>query len=322
MGIHSVLVVPLLYRKDFLGIVYLGSFEMSDVFKEDDLELLTGIANQVAVAVKNAYMHEFQLKQQRINLDLEYARRIQKSFLPQKLPRLEPIAFNYIYKPAFEVGGDFYDFITIENGTIAVVIGDVSGKGVSAALMMAKFTSELRLAACSLKSPTQVLYHMNDMVNTNFHEESFITLFYSIIDIQNLELIFGNAGHMPLLLVRDNKVIELGVNMCSALGLFDDSTYSQMTFKLQPQDRLLYFTDGLTETKNRKGKFFGMRRLKYILTDNTASTDPFVSRRIEAALKDFRGQSIQADDLTIVEVLIQTEAVQHQSDVHDDAGSS
>lgn len=314
MGIHSVLVVPLICRTEFLGILYMGSFEMSDVFKEDDKELMTGIANQVAVAIKNAYMHEYHMKQQRINLDLEYARRIQQSFLPKKVPKLQQIACNRLYKPAFDVGGDFYDFITIDEGKIAVIIGDVSGKGVSAALMMAKFTSELRLAACSLKEPGQVLTYMNDMVNSSFQEESFITVFYSIFDIQNYELIYGNAGHMPVLLTRDKKVYEVGSKMFPALGLFDDKSFSQLTWKLQTGDRLLYFTDGITEMRNQHGEFFGIENLKEIMTMDLKEDETFVSHHIESKLKAFRGRSIQSDDLTIVEIKIVGD-VQHQEDI-------
>jgi serine phosphatase RsbU (regulator of sigma subunit) len=304
--LHSLLIVPLFCREKFVGMIYLNSFEAACVFTNDDLELLTGISNQIAVAVVNARMHDYMLKQQRIQLDLNYARRIQKSFLPTDLPKLSSYDFNYFYKPAYDVGGDFYDFIPVSDRKIAIIIGDVSGKGVSAALLMARATSELRIAAYTLIEPANVLFHMNRLISNTFQDDCFITLLYTVLDIRCHELQIGNAGHLPLLLKRNNAVIELGKADNIVLGLIPNAAFVQQKITLEKGDHLFYFTDGITEARNKDRDLFGMDRIgeAFLQYQHQPNAKPdFCSLLTERLFKFLKGQPYRSDDITMVELL-------------------
>jgi sigma-B regulation protein RsbU (phosphoserine phosphatase) len=303
MGINSILVVPLTHQDEFLGLIYLNSINQSNVFVKDDLELLTGISNQVVIAIINARMHKHLLKQQKMQLDLSYARQIQESFLPHKLPSVEGYEFDCRYKSYFEVGGDFYDLFTLSDGRIAILIGDVSGKGVSAALLMAKVTSELRMAIHSMVAPSQVMNYINNLISETFQDDRFITLLYTLLDPSKDELIVGNAGHMPLLLRRGRKVHEVGASSNPALGIIPGMEFSAQAVKLKKGDALFYFTDGISESQNKEGEMLGVDRIKKAMLSSKIYDSTCMCALVAREEKKFRGAEHPSDDLTMVEVI-------------------
>lgn len=303
MGINSILLVPLIHREEFLGLIYLTSINKVAVFVKDDLELLTGISNQVAIAIINARMHNYLLKQQKIQLDLSYARQIQESFLPNKLPIVEGYGFDCQYKSYFEVGGDFYDVFSLRDGKIAILIGDVSGKGVSAALLMAKASSDLRMAIHSIADPSKVLNYINNVISDTFQDDRFITLLYTLLNPKKDTIIVGNAGHMPLLIRRGRKIHEVGGGSNPALGIVPGMEFTCQTVKLKKGDALFYFTDGISESMNKEEEMFGVDRIKNAMLTSKVYDSPCMCALIAREEKKFRGAASPSDDLTMVEVI-------------------
>lgn len=195
-GIRSMMCAPLLFQSEVLGVVYIDSLTFG-TFAEADLELLSAIAGQSALAVGNARLHGELLGRQRLQQDLQLAERIQQSFLPKRVPRISGFEFSARWDPAYEVGGDFYDFIPLPSDRLGIVVGDVAGKGVAAALYMARLTRDMRYFALSEREPERVLRLLNAAVLETGQDDLFVTLLYAVLDIRSCKVSLANAGHMP-----------------------------------------------------------------------------------------------------------------------------
>lgn len=299
-GIRSMMCAPLLFRGEVLGVVYLDSLTFG-TFAEADLELLSALAVQSAVAVGNARLHGELLKRQRLQQDLQVAERIQQSFLPRRVPRLPGYEFSARWDPAYEVGGDFYDFIPLPSDRLGVVVGDVSGKGVSAALYMARLTRDMRYFALSQREPARVLRLLNAGVLESGQDDLFVTLLYAVLDVRSGRVTLANAGHMPAV-VRHQTEGSLSVfDEVSGLplGVLPDTSYESVDYTLQGGDTLFLFTDGLVEAQNARSEMFGMDRLLAALREGRADASALQERAVSAVQK-FVGDASQVDDTTIV----------------------
>lgn len=299
-GIRSMMCAPLLWRGDTLGIVYLDSQTFA-AFGKADLELLTGIAGQAAMALANARLHGELLKRHRLEQDLHLAERIQQSFLPRRIPQLPGYTFCARYDPAYEVGGDFYDFIRLPADRMGLVVGDVSGKGVSAALYMARLTRDLRYFALAETDPGRVLGWMNRAVNEGGHDDIFVTLMYVVLDTATASLTFANAGHMPLLIRRkeERDVTVLSRTAGLPLGVLADVEYESETFQLTPGDAVLLYTDGLVEAMSPSRQMYGMERLKRCASRGPSTAAAFLERIVKD-MQSHVADAPQFDDMTIV----------------------
>jgi serine phosphatase RsbU (regulator of sigma subunit)/pSer/pThr/pTyr-binding forkhead associated (FHA) protein len=290
---------PLVVRGETLGILHIEGRSGGKPFTQEDLDLLSGTARQAAVAILNASMHKKLLKQQRLEQDLALARQVQQSFLPTHLPNSPGIRFDRQYRPFHEVGGDFYDFIALPQGQIGVLIGDVSGKGITAALLMARLTSQIRSYASFEHSPARVMAHANQALLENTQDNMFATVLYLTIDPAQNALTICNAGHIPPHLLfnshRDVRVVDGATNV--ALGVVADASFDESRINLELGDCLLLCTDGVIEAKNQAGEEFGFDRLAQTLRD-TRKSDPLGTLFKE--IEQFSGESLQADDITVV----------------------
>jgi serine phosphatase RsbU (regulator of sigma subunit)/pSer/pThr/pTyr-binding forkhead associated (FHA) protein len=270
-------------------------------FQQDDLDLLTGLASQAALALANARMHAGQLKQQRLQQDLLLAEQIQKSFLPRALPEVEGLEFATEYRPAFSVGGDFYDVFWLNYDRIGMFIGDVSGKGVSAALLMARISSDLRLAAAGETEPAKALGHVNRIVLERRQPDIFVTGIYLTLNVKTHQIMVANAGHLPLLVRRRSEGVLQRVDggTGTAIGIFDDAEYDQVELALEPGDSLVMCTDGVLEATNIDGVQFGFDRLEASLRAGTSRTAELAAR-LQADLRAHVGTAPQSDDLTLI----------------------
>jgi serine phosphatase RsbU (regulator of sigma subunit) len=297
-GMHA----PILYGNVAHGVLHVRAAEDSGApFNQSDLDLLTGIASQAALALQNARMHADSLRQQRLQQDLLLAEQIQKSFLPRALPQVEGIEFGTEYRPAYSVGGDFYDVFWQNYDRIGVFIGDVSGKGVSAALLMARISSDLRLAASAVTDPAQAMGHVNRIVIERRQPDIFVTAIYFTLDIKTHEVTIANAGHLPPFIRRSQagvlERVEGGAG--TAIGIFDDAEYEQVRFKLEPGDALVVFTDGILEATNGGGEQFGFKKLEKSLKGGSSRAGEVTAR----LMRDVRGhvaEAAQYDDLTLI----------------------
>jgi serine phosphatase RsbU (regulator of sigma subunit) len=300
---HSMIAAPLLYREQLLGILHVTSADMWHPFGRGDLDMLTGIASQCGIAIGNANMHQELLKQQRLAQDLRFAEQVQRSFLPQRLPNVPGFAFASHYDPAFEVGGDFYDLIDLGDGCTGLLIGDVSGKGVGAALRMARMSSELRFCAMAEAQPAAVMARANRTLLETSQDEIFVTALYARLDPRTRMLTLSNAGHLPPMIRHtiEGDVTRVEGATGLALGVLAEAVFEQEEVQLMPGDTVLLYTDGLTEAENLTQEQYGFDRLERSLAPGPSDADAIL-RRVLTDVRTHVGDAPQYDDLTVVAV--------------------
>ena len=299
--IRSMMCAPVIANEETLGIIHLDTTRQDRRFNMDDLDLLTGVANQTAFAIANARMHRKLLLQQRTERDLQFAREVQESFLPGKPPELPGIEFSAFYKAALEVGGDFYNFIPLPGGKLGVVVGDVAGKGIPAALMMAKMTSEVRFCALTEDGPSAVAAKLNGMLAATNIEGAFVTLIFGILDPETRTFRMVNAAHPPPILRRGLSGEASEIQSCTnfPIGAVDGAEFEPQTFQLAPGDVVCLYSDGITEAMNASKELYGVERLKAAVAMPAANAQQVM----ENILKDTQshvGSAYPSDDLTLV----------------------
>lgn len=299
--IRSMMCVPLLAQDQILGLIHIDTMRPTEHFTGDDLNLLAAIANQAALAVSNARLHSQLLTQDRMQRDLELATRVQKSFLPDSLPEIEGFEFKQAYKAALDVGGDFYDFIQLGETEWGIVVGDVSGKGVSAALLMAKLMSEVRVSAQVSSDPATVLGNLNARLAAGGTEDIFVTLLFMKLETDTKRLTISNAGHLPPVVRRgqDGTVLRLEESLNYPLGVLDDTEFEQSEFQLQSGDAVAAFTDGIIEAMNAEKEQYGFERFEAAMDSQDASPAELTQIVLDDVRK-FVGKTDQSDDLTLV----------------------
>ena len=301
LRIRSMMCVPLIAHEEFLGLIQVDTIRADARFTTDDLELLTGIGNQMAFAIANAKMHERLLKRQRQERDLLLARQVQHSFLPEHTPEHEGLQFCASYRSAQEVGGDFYDFIYQTEDRLAIGVGDVSGKGVPAALLMARMSADMRIFAMSELEPAGVLAKLNRRLASGRARDVFVTMLFLSLDLRTHKVLIGNAAHPPPVLRRatPGDVTELRQASGFPLGVVPDAEFEQQEFQLQPGDSIFLFTDGVTEAMAAEHQLYGSKRVLAAVGEG-----PSVPQLLmEQLLQDIRlhvGDTPQSDDLTLV----------------------
>ncbi|MDB4965980.1 MAG: hypothetical protein JWN44_1669 [Myxococcales bacterium] len=302
---------PMIFGTEVNGVLHVRSADSSKVaFNQSDLDLLTGLASQAAMALQNARMHAESLKQQRLQQDLLLAEQIQKSFLPQQLPSVEGIEFVTDYRPAYSVGGDFYDLFWLDHERVGVFIGDVSGKGVSAALLMARISSDLRVAALAESSPARAISRVNQAVLERKQHDIFVTGIYLTLDVKTRQMTLANAGHLPPFIRHKTRGelerVEGGSG--TAIGIFDEAIYEQTVLQLEPGDTLVLCTDGVLEATDELGEQFGFERLELSLSSGS-SRPKDVAERLQRDVREHVGDAAQYDDLTLIVLGITGEAL-------------
>jgi len=304
LKIRSVMCVPLLTpNKEALGILQLDTSDRKQ-FAQEDLDVLAAVASQAAIFIQNAQMHESLLEKERLNRDLKLAEQVQKRFLPQSVPTIGGYEFFAHYDPAYEVGGDYYDFVHLPKNRLALAVGDVSGKGVAAALMMAKFSGDTRYCILTENAPASAANELNHLLFAAGIEEKFITLSLAILDVERQSLSIASAGHPPILVRRAGGTVdEIGEDIAGfPLGIMPDAEYQQTEIKLNPGDVAVVYSDGVTDARNIREELYDSRerrRLVRKLADTSGSPE-LVGRAILQDIREFSAGHTQADDITLI----------------------
>ena len=300
--VHSVMCVPLWNNQEIIGLIYCDRTRLPASFSEEDLRLVTLLANLAAVKIQNVRLFEEAREKALMEQELVMAERIQRNFLPKKDPVFEPYEISGSALPCSHVGGDYFDFIQIDPFRLGIVIADVSGHGVGPALLMTSLRASLQAAVPGMNDIVSLAGKLNDMLCRDSESHMFISFFFGILDRTRNEISFVNAGHNPPLLVdAAGRARELGgTGLC--LGMFPSVNYGILTMQIQPGEILCLFTDGIVESRNPDKEEFGEKRLIELIH---ASRNLPVRGMIDKVLEAVSGFTLHADpadDRTIVAV--------------------
>jgi sigma-B regulation protein RsbU (phosphoserine phosphatase) len=303
----SVMVAPLLYGKQNMGVLALGNGPMGAPFTQSDFVVFKSISEQSAFALYNAIIYSEANEKKRLDHDLEIARDIQRILLPAEAPAINGFEISGINVPARQVSGDYFDYIKIDDERLGVAIADVSGKGVPASLIMAICRSVLRSQAAQNTSPSDVLKKVNRQLYPDIKEDMFISMAYLILDHARNGVTLSRAGHdAPLLYKRETQAVTPLKPPGLVLGIDSGSVFDRMTndfnVPLERGDVLVLYTDGVTEALDTEGFEFGIdRTIQSVRASAVDSASAVVTRVIED-VRNFSGAQPQNDDITLIAI--------------------
>lgn len=308
--IRSAIIAPLVDRggKAF-GLIQLDIQDPNKTFCADDLSLLIGVANQAALALENAKLYKISVKAAVIEQDMQMARHVQRSFLPASLPVVPGYQFYAFYQAARNVGGDYYDFISDAQNRFGVFVGDVAGKGVTAALVMAKLCAQARACMLAHADLSRAIHRLNEQILQSGAIHRFITLSANILDPIMHRVTLVNAGHISPLIYRcSSKSLEAGIDYAKSgfpLGIEQNLVCEAACLDLNPGDCVIVFTDGVIEASDVQNKQFGMEGVHRAVLDASpddaeAFTAQQIGDRIISAVTDYQSGKEQDDDIALV----------------------
>src|SRR5215218_2318802 len=306
-GIRSVLAVPLGVGDRIFGMIYADSPLATSRFSEDHLKVLTTLGSVAAIRVENTRLLEEHLEQERFERELQLAREIQQRFQPSAPPAVPGFELQGISFPSYQIGGDYYDFILCSD-RLVVALGDVSGKGTSAALLMSSLHAAVHAQVASCRPITETVGAVNRYLADNTPGNRFVTLFYAELDPLTGSLSFINAGHNPPIIAHEGGTLEHLAAGGLPLGIIPDFDYREGRTLLRPGDVLVAYSDGVTESQNPAGEEFGTARLQEVVARNLSRSAAGIRDKIEAALSAFAKGTPAGDDITLVIVKRDPEA--------------
>ncbi len=301
LKLRSIMCAPLLLKGRMTGLVYVDNRMQAGIFQSADLELLQAVANTAAVAIENARLHEQALVQARLERELEVAKQVQESLIPRSAPAVPGFELGALWRSAYEVAGDFYDFVPRPNGELGVVIGDVTDKGVPAAVFMALARTTLRASLTSNAEAGACLQQANRLLCADAASGMFVTVFYVGLQPGSCRLACVNAGHNPPLLLRRGEANVIGVSQRSLpLGIDEQAQYLSAAVEVEPGDVLLLYTDGVVDAENRRSEPFGLARLRSALCQQADLPAQALCAAVEQAVLAHTAGKPALDDLTMV----------------------
>jgi len=305
LKINSLLVVPMRFGNEVLGVLALANRTDETSFTPGDLSLLQAMADQASVPIHYAGLRAALEHKKQIDRDLQSAQQIQASLLPQSLPQLENVQLAAYNLPAFDIGGDYYDFIQIDDDHLGIAIADVAGKGIGGAMMMAVCQGVLRTRAGQEQSPARMLSELNRVLTANLAEDMFITMLYMVLNTKTRELRFARAGHeRPLLCRTSNGGPEPIDSPGIAIGLTDpevfDIAIKDASIQLEAGDVVIVYTDGITEALNEENEEWGLETLEQTIRTEAPNGVKQVTTTIRKQIARYVGAQQQYDDMTLL----------------------
>jgi sigma-B regulation protein RsbU (phosphoserine phosphatase) len=313
-GLAPECLVPILGRENnLIGMLVLGQRLSEEPYSREDKRLLESVANQAGVALENIRLAEKMAERieadRRITQEMEFARQVQARLFPQKLPATRTLEYTGACIQARKVGGDYYDFLELRPGRLALVLADIAGKGVSGALLMANLQANLRSQyAMAVNDLPRLLVSVNRLFYESTDDASYATLFFADYDDTSRKLRYANCGHLPPLLLRGSSQdqaleapeVEHLRSTCTVMGLFETWHCAITEVELAPGDTLVLYTDGVTEAENAEGEEFGERRLLDTLRSHSHFPVTLLLQAVVSAVQQFSSGSEQQDDITLV----------------------
>ncbi len=300
-GIRSVLAVPLsVDERNIFGLIYADSPTYEATFSEEHLNILTTLASVASIRVENATLLEERLERERMERELELATEIQQRFQPSGPPIIEGYEFQGISFSCYEIGGDYYDFIQRPDGRMLIALGDVSGKGTAAALLMSSLHAAIHAQISAKSSLDETVTSVNQYLAENTPSNRFVTLFAAELDPGRGSLKYINAGHNPPLIGRLDGSIEQLSSGGFPLGIIPAAEYEMGEMTLSPGESLVIYSDGVSEANNLAGDEFGLDRLSSVIQENLRSSAAGLRDKVESALSSFTQTAPANDDITLV----------------------
>jgi len=291
---------PLVAKGKLVGVMLVDRSGPTETLDQRRMNILTGTAQQVALAMETARLQEESTERQRLERELEVAQGIQHSFLPQQLPNLPGWELSAFYRAARQVGGDFYDFIPLKNDKWGIVVADVADKGVPAALFMALSRTNIRAVAFSRDNPAETLVRVNELLLSDSRSDLFVTAWYGVWEPSTGEIVYASAGHNPPLMIRADGMAEELTAKGIALGVINTIKLEERRVTLNPGDVLLPYTDGITEALRSDGTEFGVVGLQSTAASVRTRNASEIMKRIVVAIDTFTAGEAQFDDLTLI----------------------
>jgi sigma-B regulation protein RsbU (phosphoserine phosphatase) len=316
-------VLPLIVKSQLVGALVVAARTQSQLPRERTFRILMGIAQQTAVAVESARLQQEGMERQRLDQELSFARDIQTSFLPKQVPQAEGWSVAAAWQAARQVGGDFYDFMQLPDGTVGIAVADVADKGVPAALFMAMSRTLTRSVAFEGYPPAALLKRVNGIILNDSGTDLFVTVFFAKWNPKTGQVEYSNAGHNPPLIfraahavsplllgegspltyasggVRSDSIQQLP-NQGIALGVLKGVQLKDELLMLEPGDVMLMYTDGITDALNAEGAEFGLEQLMDVLRTTAALSAQEIANAIMSAVSYFAGNEPPFDDQTLV----------------------
>jgi serine phosphatase RsbU (regulator of sigma subunit) len=298
----SLLTVPLLSHGKLIGVLH-ATKDYQNAFDQDDIDVMTTFADHVSIAIENSRLISKSIERERLHQEMMVAQRMQKRLLPQSLPNLPSAEFAAVSESSMEVGGDYYDIITLPDDRIGIVIGDVSGKGVSAAFYMAELKGIVMSLSKIFAAPRELLSRANDTLMETLEKNAFISAIYGVLDVRNATLKLARAGHCPVIFISHQSV-ELIRSTGIGLGLTDSAQFEQATeertMRLHAGDICIFYTDGITESRNSEMEEYGYERLMQIASQCARCSADEMKEQIINSVRTFIGQGTYNDDVTLI----------------------
>jgi len=302
---NNALICPLIIKDKVLGILILAESKTSKPYSKSEINFLNTLIAQGRVAIENALLYVELTDQERLKHELEIAKSVQLSLLPQQNPEIPGLDINGICIPALEVGGDYYDYFVLDDHTLGIVVADVTGKGTSAAFYMAMVKGIMLSLVPIYTSPGKLLKELNQRLYGIMDRKTFITMIYAKFDLQNKIMTFARAGHNALIMRNaKNSKIECLTPKGIGLGLAHDSLFdqhiSEQNINFQPGDTFLFYTDGISEAMNEQREEFGEQRIIEIVAQLKDESASHICEGIVQAVDRFVQDAPQHDDITLV----------------------
>ena len=300
-------VIPLTRKNKSIGMILFGLKYSGSQFSGKDLELLVAAANQTAVSIENARLYKMEAHRLAIERDLENARLIQESLLPHQIPQFKNTDIAGMMVPAMHVGGDYYDIIKVNESQFFVVIGDVSGKGLSASFYMSKLQTIMKLYCTGDRTPKEILCDVNRRISESIEKGWFITVSLALFDLEKGKIKFCRAGHTPLIHIKGENISLIqphGIGVGLEKGEIFDSNLEEIEVSINGNEMFFFYSDGVNEAENEFKELFGLCKFQEILKLRNGKSAKELLEEIHIELKKFRGKALQNDDITMTLVKI------------------
>lgn len=299
--------VPIYLKDNLIGVLSFSKKPSGKEYSDEDIDLLKTIASQIAISFESTRLQHEELDKQKIDEELDIARKIQESLLPDTAVSIEGLEIEGSSSPAKTIGGDFYDLIKMSDTKLLVIVADVSGKGIPAALNLSKVQAMIQFSSKVFDSPMEILKSVNKQIYNKIDRKSFVTIAAGLFDLEKMTLKICRAGHNPILFANSNEVKEInskGIGLGLDNAKLFDANLQEIELPLHSGDIFLFYSDGLTEAMNSFKEEFGLQNVKNILKEDSGKNSREIQKALNDAVKEFKGNAEQNDDITLVTVKI------------------